>query len=538
VAFSPDGQYLAAAGLNGKVYIWESQALTPDAKPLHTLTGHEDAIYQLAFSPDSQRLFSASRDHTVRRWHLDKLPDTVLSRSTVTSSETFPFLSSTGRYLFWNDGGGTIHLLDLTLPDPIIRPVVLHGAPLNLDSLTLMSDDEHWLAALGDKGSPYLWDVTRPSAPPIVLAAPSTLPSDLSLTADGRWLIGRDDQSVYLWNATQPTAQPIDLAASGEYSLAHAVSPDGRWLATVGAHSGFRLWDLAAPDPAAAPLTIPNGTAPGALAPSYVHNRLGFSSDGRYLIAMMEEPPKEQPALWAWDLRQLPHVSTPQILSFKAGEHLGRFTLQGHWLLALSDEAAYAWDLTASDFAAKPPRKIVTGADNSGLSIAMSPDERWLAVGGSDDSTRLWAMSNLSSTPQVLLGQNVIVSNLAFSPDSQWLATSGPIGGGGGGYYELPKRFVGSTVLLWNLAQSQLAPVVLHGGAEVMTASGFSPDGQWLITPSNRGTQLWDMSLDRLSTAACEVAGRNFTRLEWSQYFPDQPYRKTCDQWPLEDSNQ
>jgi len=32
----------------------------------------------------------------------------------------------------------------------------------------------------------------------------------------------------------------------------------------------------------------------------------------------------------------------------------------------------------------------------------------------------------------------------------------------------------------------------------------------------------------------CERAGRNLTRDEWSQYFPNEEYRATCPQWPLE----
>ncbi len=32
--------------------------------------------------------------------------------------------------------------------------------------------------------------------------------------------------------------------------------------------------------------------------------------------------------------------------------------------------------------------------------------------------------------------------------------------------------------------------------------------------------------------AAAAVAGRNFTRREWLQFFSDTDYRKTCDQWP------
>lgn len=46
-----------------------------------------------------------------------------------------------------------------------------------------------------------------------------------------------------------------------------------------------------------------------------------------------------------------------------------------------------------------------------------------------------------------------------------------------------------------------------------------------------------DVNQQSWQTQACEIAGRNFTITEWKQYFPDEEYRKTCDQWPLEQTD-
>lgn len=40
--------------------------------------------------------------------------------------------------------------------------------------------------------------------------------------------------------------------------------------------------------------------------------------------------------------------------------------------------------------------------------------------------------------------------------------------------------------------------------------------------------------LDDLITLACQYAGRNFARVEWVQYFPEETYHATCPQWPFE----
>ena len=53
---------------------------------------------------------------------------------------------------------------------------------------------------------------------------------------------------------------------------------------------------------------------------------------------------------------------------------------------------------------------------------------------------------------------------------------------------------------------------------------------RWLATASwDRTARLWNLRLDELMDLACQVAGRNFSRVEWDQYFRGQPYRKTCE---------
>jgi hypothetical protein len=40
------------------------------------------------------------------------------------------------------------------------------------------------------------------------------------------------------------------------------------------------------------------------------------------------------------------------------------------------------------------------------------------------------------------------------------------------------------------------------------------------------------MNIDELLALACSTAGRNCTQTEWADYFPGEPYGKTCPQWP------
>ncbi|NEN99499.1 MAG: hypothetical protein F6K50_29650, partial [Moorea sp. SIO3I7] len=68
VAFSPDGQRLATASRDGTVRIWDNQG-----NPLAVLTGHQDEVNSVAFSPDGKTLATASDDGTARIWKVESL---------------------------------------------------------------------------------------------------------------------------------------------------------------------------------------------------------------------------------------------------------------------------------------------------------------------------------------------------------------------------------------------------------------------------------------------------------------------------------
>ena len=63
-----------------------------------------------------------------------------------------------------------------------------------------------------------------------------------------------------------------------------------------------------------------------------------------------------------------------------------------------------------------------------------------------------------------------------------------------------------------------------------------SPDGTRLLTGTGNGTTaIWDLDTRHWEDRACRIAGRNLTRAEWREYLPDQPYRRTCSEWPAGD---
>jgi WD40 repeat protein/serine/threonine protein kinase len=64
IAFHPDGQRLATAGNDKTVRLWDLVT----GREVLNLKGHTDSIFDIAFSPDGRRLASVGQDGTARIW--------------------------------------------------------------------------------------------------------------------------------------------------------------------------------------------------------------------------------------------------------------------------------------------------------------------------------------------------------------------------------------------------------------------------------------------------------------------------------------
>lgn len=83
VAISPDGRYLASAGEDANVNLWDLGT----SRLIKSMSGHSGRVHSLSFGAESSVLVSGSEDCTVRVWDVQTARTGALStQSTFTSS--------------------------------------------------------------------------------------------------------------------------------------------------------------------------------------------------------------------------------------------------------------------------------------------------------------------------------------------------------------------------------------------------------------------------------------------------------------------
>jgi ribosome assembly protein 4 len=95
IAFSPDGRYIASASFDKKTKIWNGYS----GDFMLTLTGHVGAVYQVAWSSDSRLLVTASKDSTAKLW---EVPSGKRAR------ETLPGHADEVYALDWSPNGSAV----------------------------------------------------------------------------------------------------------------------------------------------------------------------------------------------------------------------------------------------------------------------------------------------------------------------------------------------------------------------------------------------------------------------------------------------
>ncbi|MHC5541136.1 WD40 repeat domain-containing protein, partial [Singulisphaera rosea] len=504
IAFSPDGQALAAGGVSSGIRVWDlvtrkprsySVVMGEERTTIHNPYGR---VRALAFTPDGLKLISGHDNHSTVVW--DAMTGFVLNplgihREAVTALA----ISGDGRKLVTGSFDRRIVLWDAprTSVERWQPKVAFTGFRRPIRSVAL-SPDARTIAATAFRARPiYLWDPGRVE-PRFRLAIPSGVPrlgfEGLAFSPNGKVLVVGGDRTLLTWDVTsgsrhlqaQPAARHDETATliGHEDSIRELfLSDDGRTLACLGNSGAVRVWDV--------PKRIEQKK--GSRSASFVQI-ITLSRDGSKLaigtsgFGVEDNKRTVHSGVQIWETRTGKHFEAPKVHSdvMKAVE----FTPDGSTLITASrDGDIRFWDSTALT-----PKPEILKNEQGVESLRISPDGKLMAVAAHMGSIALWDIASRSRLSTFTHPGHI--RDVRFSPDGRTLAV------GGGARHDEPggsARMPGA-LTLWDVPEGRprFPPLGQKGW---INSLAFSPDGQ-VLGASSEGNQviLWDVTSGEAKT--------------------------------------
>ena len=239
--YSPDGTVLASSLWEG-ISLWDVN----EGVPITVVSGYGEGIqgtrsgyYSVAFSPDGQLLAAANGNATIHLWYGGRTQKgTLIGHSNSVTSIAF---DNSGRFLASGSYDNTVRLWDVVDERNLST---FEGHSDAVISVDLSPDARHIASGSKDK-SLIVWDVQSGNQKYSLTGHTDEVYS-VAFSQDGQILVsggGRDDSTVRLWNMN--TGEEITtLTAHSIGNINVDFSPDGKTFVSGGVDGTALLWDL------------------------------------------------------------------------------------------------------------------------------------------------------------------------------------------------------------------------------------------------------------------------------------------------------
>ncbi|ESX52783.1 hypothetical protein X760_30665 [Mesorhizobium sp. LSHC422A00] len=485
-AFSPNGQWVLLGGYNGFVDLWNSM-LDPSLSASYYDFKNVHGDYRiLAFSPDGRKFAAAGEKLFLGDVPGDLSADGTASAHDIEAREISApscefkaaAFDKAGDRIAASCADGTIriwHLANL-LDGPIeLRGLVKADAPL------VFSHDGTRLAAGFDDGSVRIWDVREGIPNPTELKeferAESTVTALAFSSDDIRIAAGYSDGTIQIWELENWQFRQILGGHVGRINSL-AFDSEGRRLASAAADDTARIWELPK-QPPRRELIVQEG---------YVH-RVAFSPDGKTLATLNFGNDVDVWSTEDWAHRSLPPRFGPN------GSGTLAFSTDSSRLVGMENINGIGWwDL---DGGKSGSLSRFWGSSSSLESLALSRDERLLAIGSSQAGDRssatieIWAMQGDKPVQVLDVADGVEVGALIFDATGRWLFA---------GYADGSVRQWAVTLDRPSGEEPARPAMLFEGHRGAVSAIAIDPDGKRLATAARDGTlRVWDVASGELT---------------------------------------
>ncbi|MCI0683250.1 MAG: protein kinase [Gemmataceae bacterium] len=440
IAVHPREAKVAVGRDNGAVEVWDLAGRGASLR----WQGHDQAVRALASDPAGRRLLSTGKDGRLKVWDW-RTGD--LQREINTS------LGEIHQIGWGRDGGQFVAAGEYGV------------AAWDTASANAAGADVDGAGAAAPR-----WRLSHPLLPKATLAV------------GDRMLAMGDGRGTILLRATDTGNEVGRLGAHGQPITSLAFSADGRQLASAADDQTVRLWNL------------DSGTDRVLARPDMPPTWLAFDPRDRYLAC------DAAVGVHVYDLKK----NRGALAFLDNFNGCGAFASDGASLLIGASTGAlgqFTIDKIEREFegplpAKSPagPRRVLhfswlgpAGHPTRVWGIATSPDGRWFATAGHDQTVKLW--DDQHRLIRTLSGHKDLVWGIAFSPDGMLLASGSADRQGG-------------DIKVWEAATGRLV-WDWRGHGRLVVALAFHPRRPWLVSAALDGSvELWDT-----------VAGKSLGRL-------------------------